>query len=779
MVDVARRACRERRLVWWVGLPAQRGSVLRRVTEDGFTALGLEFMSSQQMYYRLLANALRSCPLVVGSGRLVRVAEALAEVSGALPTPGEARLFAYAIAEAKRFGLTAADVADEAAGRASDPERRRFAEVFAAYERRLEGAWDYDDVRAEAASLAVTAADPCEADVVIVDGLREIGPLELRLLQGLARTVEVHLTLPSAPPGCAATHELAPREPSIAARYLAPNPVAEARWVLRSVKRDLVEDGIDPLDVAIIVPPERVRAVATLAEEYGVPVMDETPAALADDAAGRVLVDLLELPELPTPSRILAIPELASLANAALQHGVAGAEAVTMLAERLGVRAVWHAWMRRLEVEGDPVAWATRLVRTVLPTCVEALPDRFEDLVLGKAQEAARLATGPGFRAWWAALLLDARRPRRQPGGVPLLTATLASGRRFAKAYVVGAVEGVYGAGEREDYFVPEEDRIPLDDAFVHLGLPRRFQGRSETLAGELQQRADHVVITASEADQGGPLVPDATLLGAHPAPLPDVPAGSRLELDDAEPYRASLDPVALGPASVEFLRRYDTCSFRAWGERALKPARRSAEEQEDEPVWRALRRALTQEERLTDARLAHLARAFPEADGWLHEHAELLQRLTYGVRLGGRGGHAEARLDAAERTPLQGGAANSGGDVRVTLYRFVAPGAATTVEEATAILDGRWAEYWAAGALLEQRSYGVRRVDLVVWPLLHAPIDAFENGITYVWRRIERRREDVRRVLPAFRAGEARPKPGFACRDCPVFDVCRKGARR
>ena len=72
-----------------------------------------------------------------------------------------------------------------------------------------------------------------------------------------------------------------------------------------------------------------------------------------------------------------------------------------------------------------------------------------------------------------------------------------------------------------------------------------------------------------------------------------------------------------------------------------------------------------------------------------------------------------------------------------------------------------------------------VKRVDLVVWPLLGAPIDVVERGITYAWRRIERRREDVRRVLPAFRSGAVQPKPGYVCRDCPVFDVCRQGARR
>src|SRR5690606_40700179 len=121
---------------------------------------------------------------------------------------GDAPLCANATAAAKPAGRAAAAVEPAARMVDSAPERPRFATVFAAYERRLEGAWDYDDVRAEATSLACTADDPCEADVVIVDGLREIGPLELRLLQGLSRSVDVHLTLPAPPPACEATHVL-------------------------------------------------------------------------------------------------------------------------------------------------------------------------------------------------------------------------------------------------------------------------------------------------------------------------------------------------------------------------------------------------------------------------------------------------------------------------------------------------------------------------------------------------------------------------------------------
>src|SRR5690606_12581726 len=103
MVDLARTACQAGRRVWWIGLPAQRAGVFRRVTGDAFTALGLEVMSSQQMYYRLLTGPdfVDLKPLVVGTARLVRVAAALAESVGGLPSPGEAKLFAAAIAEAK------------------------------------------------------------------------------------------------------------------------------------------------------------------------------------------------------------------------------------------------------------------------------------------------------------------------------------------------------------------------------------------------------------------------------------------------------------------------------------------------------------------------------------------------------------------------------------------------------------------------------------------------------------------------------------------------------
>ena len=105
--------------------------------------------------------------------------------------------------------------------------------------------------------------------------------------------------------------------------------------MLRSLKRDLAS-GADPLDLAVVTPEVEIKAFAALADEYGVPLMDETPRALTDTLPGRLLLDLLELPDAPTASRLLAIPELAPLTRSALERGVAGFEAVAALAEELG-----------------------------------------------------------------------------------------------------------------------------------------------------------------------------------------------------------------------------------------------------------------------------------------------------------------------------------------------------------------------------------------------------------------------------------------------------------
>ena len=774
LLSVARDAARRGERVWWVGLPSQRTYVYRRLADEG-AVLGLEFLSSQQVYYRLLAHALKLKPLVVGTGRIALVGEALKKLRNELPSPGEARLFTRSIAEAKRFGLTWREV------RAFDEETARFRAVLRVYEELKGEAWDYDDFRLEALHLARSNHLTLEPDLIIVDGFREVGPLELELYKALSQNkkVGVWLSLPDAPPGEVASEEVARATACKVETHRAPNPVFQSRWLLRALKRDLAS-GYDALDLAVILPEREVRAFLSLADEYGVPLMDETPKALAETPPGRLLLDLLELPDYPTASRLLAIPELAPLAKAALKRGVAGREALTLLAQEVGESASWRAWLARLDVPDGELAWAQDLVES-LPEFSVKNAERFDwgtfkNHALERAKEAAQLAKGAQFRAWWGALLQETALFSRPKGGVALLTAKLASGRRFRRVYLAHAVEGAYTVGEAEDYFTPEEGRGTLEAIFALLsgsssgprsvtGLPKRFLGRDRALFAELLTRGDEVVVTYPEADQGGPLVPELALVGEACTPLPEVAAGSRLELGSADSFAPVLSRVALGSPHVQALSRYAECGFRYWAERRV--------EDQEVPWWRALVRELRERRKLGAARLDALKASYPEAAAWLAQSEGDLLPLTFGVALPerhreGQGGGPFALLDAAGR---------SGTEMR--LYTFLEPGAWSR-EDAEGWLrrPHRWNELWAAGHLLDTYGGRISGVRLYVWPVLGEPIDVFGAPIAYVWRQIASRRQKAERAFARFSAGDVTPKPGFVCRECRVFDLCRVGQR-
>ena len=780
MVAVARAACRAAKRVWYVGLPAQRAYITRRITDDGFTALGLEVMSAQQMYYRLLTGggSVDVKPLVIGNGRLVRVAEALLEVMGTLPSPGEARLFAAAIAEAKRFAVTASDLAAIAG---DDSELIRLVDVYQAYEGSMVGSWDYDDVRLAAVAMtelaprdeaARRAIESVPADVIIVDGLREVGPLELRALKALALWREVHLTLPVAPKGEPPTSVLPAGPAPLVQRYLAPNPVAEARWVMSSLKRDLALDHMDPLDLAIVATAGSAPAIGALADEYGVPIMDETPIALAETAAGRALLDLLELAESPTPSRLLAVPELTRLAAVALERGVSGHEAIGVLARESGVWQQWREWQERLTVSGDPVEWARYVLTEVLPLAQRDVPASFEAKVLTMAQEAARLGSGEGFQRWWAALLGAARQGRQQAGGVALVDATLVSGRRFGKVYVLGALEGAYGAFEREDYFTPEESRTQPE---AGEGLPLRLQERDTEVLAELLSRAQHVVVTAPVADQSGLLRPFAALLDEEPGELPDLPAGSRLELPEAEPFVPTYDSSDLGAPTAEFLRYYKDCALKAWGYRNLQ--RSDEQERLPDPEWLALRRAMLRDAHMSHGRLEELKLEFPEAATWLTGHSAKLTALNYGQRFTDVRNsvvatiHAGERVqDTGQRTAVQAGEVTD----KVVIYRFVEPNPDADWQWAMEQMRDRWSEYLAAAVMLRHPDRAPASVEFVVWPIYGEPLVFESTKKPYARKRIATRTSEVRLQAQRFATGDVTPTPGYACRDCELFQVCR-----
>ena len=539
LVSLARDAAAKGERVWWLGLPSQRSYIYRRLTQAG-AVLGVEFLSSQQLYYRLLAHALRLKPLVVGTGRLALVGQALSELRGELPAPGEARLFATAIAEAKRFGLKPEAVP------LRDEEGQRLREVYALYERIKGEAWDYDDFRAETYQYVQTMTAPPEATTVIVDGFREVGPLELRIYKSLSQHTDLYLALPEAPPTETPTQTLEPRPLNTIKMYRAPNPVSEARWVLRSLKRDLAQ-GEEALELGVIAPQREVKAFLSLADEYGVPLMDETPKALADSLAGQLLLGLLELPDYPTASRLLAIPELSGLANAALERAVVGFEAISVLAKELGLDRDWRKWLELLNVPEDELRWAQNLLDT-MPQLVsglradEAAWTSFKMQALQRAKEASSLAKGASFRAWWSALLQETQTFERPQGGVALMTHKLASGRQFKKVYLMHATEGAYSVGEAEDYFLPEEARGALMNVFAKLGLPKKFLGRDAALYQELLSRAETLIVSYPEASQSGPNAPQLGLVALNEVEdLPVLAAASRLELPSASRFEASL----------------------------------------------------------------------------------------------------------------------------------------------------------------------------------------------------------------------------------------------
>jgi ATP-dependent helicase/nuclease subunit B len=784
LVGSARAAAARGQRVVWVALPHQRAYLYRRLT-DGGALLGVEVVSGQQLMYRVLAAARALRPLVVGSERLALVGEALREATGAVPAPGEARLFAQAVAEVKRHGLDPGDL-DDAAGRlaiggpADSLEAGRLAEAFRRYQDGLGQRADYDDVRMSALRLALAGrADP-GCDVLVVDGASELGPLDLTFYRALGERLEVWVSLERAPPGWPADERLAARPADVRAHRF-PNPVAEARWVMRSVKRDLAE-GVPERELAVITPGRLARALTVLAAEYGVPLVDETPRTLADTRAGRLLLELLEVPDHPTPTRLLAVPELAPLARAALDRGVAGRDAVAALASELGVAERWRAWRDALTPHGDPRAWAAGVVDLALqhaassaPSPGDATGERGDDLaglrdpLLARGLEALRLGSADGLAGWWAALLRETRLPHTPRAGVAVLDAAHASGRRFRKAYLTGATAGAYSAGEREDYFFPDDVRRPwqavLEAALTGparradatIALPRRYRGADAALADALLARADTLVVTYAEADQGGPLRADPRL-AADPTPPPQQPAGSPLEVAGVTPYRAPDGPVEPSRVSAEGLRRSDPCTFRVWAERLVPDSR---------PVpWGVrLRRALTAEEALDPARLEALRERFPEAAGWLETHRSRLERLRYGVVVPAEGELPTARLDAVER---------AGQLMRV--LRFV-----TAAEEADASLDPgrRWNELYAARTLLRYPS--VDAVQLVAWPLLGEPSVLTPAPLTRDAGsvRLERLARDLDERWRRWRSGPPRPTPGHHCRACGVRDVCREAQPR
>lgn len=766
LMNLAIEACKNKKRVWWVGLPNHRSYIYRLASQHG-AILGFEFLVQQQVYYRLLTEATKLQPLLVGTGRIALVGEALSQIQKSPASPGEARLFTRAIAELKRFGLGYDDIA------IIDTETQRIRDVFKAYERIKGNEWDYDDFRQATLELVKTGKPKAEADLIIVDGFREISMLDLEIYQELAKSksyssnnnLKLWLSLPKTPAQFKADVVLEDKYPVKINRYKAANPVSEARWVMRSLKQDLAND-MDMLELAVILPPSRTKAFLALADEYGLPLVDESPKALTDTIAGSLILNLLELPSYPTASKLLAIPELAALAKVAMQRKIAGLSALELLATELDLLDTWNNWLNMLNLddETDELKWAKELLDLIESDLNKNIDtdfnwNNFKKHALERAKEASKLASGASFRAWWAALLQDSYVFKPARAGVAILNHNLASGRRFRKSYILSANEGNYSLREQEDYFIPEENRVVLDKIYQSKNLPKRYLGRDQLLYDELLSNADEITITYPEADQGGPLVVESSLSSKDVADLAMIAAGSRLELNQNNSFKADINNLELKAISLEKLKNYQNCPFRYW-------ANSSTKSDGFLPDWLELLKQLRNYKTLNPARLDNLKTNFPNYAVWLNEHNEALGKLRFGKSIP-ENKELQSYIDAA----AQNGKTTS-------LYRFVSPERVNNRSEAQQYIENRWNELWASAYLLENYREQIDSIRLFVWPILGQKIEVYDGSIDYVWRKMKFRKNKAKAAFAEYKTGNVEPKPGFICRECNVYDICREGQR-
>lgn len=754
--------------VWWIAPGHQRRHVQRTLAQHG-ALLGVDVMTLQQVTYRLMSDLRELKPLLTGTGRLALIGRSLSEASLNPPSPGEARLFAQAIAEAKRYGVPAASLI------AGDDEIARLQQTYLRYEELKPDAWDYDDFLLQARDRLERhepGALPIEADRIIVDGHDQLEPIEAHIVSALARHRPVELFVELAPPHL--TVDTQRPEPDAGTRhtYRFSSDVQEARWVLRDVKQELAH-GRSALDMAIVVPPGRARAVMQLAGEFGLPVMDETPKSLTDLPAGRRLLDVLELDERPSPSRLLAIPDLRPLGNAALDAGVAGLDAIERLAVQTGTQDAWHLWRDLLTIQGDPLEWGETLIDAVEGSMVasEVEPPsgadqgaavatgRFKDRALARLAEARQVASDEdSLKRWWAALLEDDGETAHPKAGIAVLHPSGAQGRRFERVWLVGATQGRYDARQAEDYFVPEDDRQPLERAYGEPGLAKRFSDRSERLKRALLHRAATVTVTYATSENRGRVVPDPVLVPGEATAAPERPAGSALELGQPDPFGLPQETVDLGPANLADVARFERCPTRWWADMRLPSA-------EPTESWLDVRQRLREQRRWQVAELHDLASEFPAHAGWLDEHAESLAQFEFGATLKTQDRQAYARVDAAR----------SEADI-LTVVRFAAPDRPLNADPRV-WEERREAHY--AHLHATQANPACHQVQFWYWPVGGSP-EAFPARPVPIerWPVVANaaKKRDARVAL--WRQGVIEAKPGHHCRTCPHLDLCRVGQR-
>ena len=811
-------------------LPNQRAQFLERLAANG-PSLGIEVTNLQNIAYRLLDRLGQNRPVVLNPGRVALTARMLERTLERSIGPGEARLYARAVAECKRFGFVPTET--------GDPYQDTLARVYAGYEAALISSdlQDLDDVRLRLTRLLETR--PLELGAhLIVDGYRSFNPSELEVIRALSNIARSSLvTLPAGSPDThseAWAHPL--RQPEIRAlgsRLNATlkrldgsgkpwaglpksvrletysNPVEEARATLRTIKT-LMHEGARAQDIAIVIPnPVFVRVLEALGREYAVPIAPETQGGALETADGRKLEALLAAPARDYPVRELRAlsglePDLSTLADALEQAGVAAGssayplvcfdqaalaalERVRQIAQppETGTAAELVAWFETLLerfVRDAPFAESARVIAREAARILEPTSETGPN----KSGLPSKTMTGAGFTDWLRNLLSSLQVAHPDAGrGVAVLTAEEISGRRFDHVFVIGATDGAYRSADGEDFFVPEEQRDQLEQLLRLIpGLPEKLNGLEDSALFDILTRANiGLNVSHPRAERGASL-------RAHPR-LAQLAGGensgerpftaSTLELAAAahqpsNQTRAAWQIKPRAATRANDLERAAQCNLRSWADAVLPTPARASGLVTDELLrsWGSKMRRAKWKGEDTNA-----SEAVPE------EHKDRLASLASGFR---------ARLEQVieARVPGQPGVdvqlgyrANLDG-IEFTLdgVRFKRdPSGQIRSTEIFRVLedanDGysqfmnpeRQREWWFADAMRERGSI----VTFWAWDLNNQPKFVMNLDKPYAQRRLAESLVMLEGTKRALETGKITANPGFHCRLCAQRDVCRE----
>ena len=807
-------------------LPNQRTQFLERLAANG-PSLGVEVTNLQNIAYRLLDRLGENRPVVLNPGRVALTARILERTLERSVGPGEARLYARAVAECKRFGFVPTPT--------GEPYQDTLAQVYLGYEAALIASdlQDLDDVRLRLTQLLETQALETQAlelgAHLIVDGYRSFNPSELEVIRALSNIARSSLiTLPAGSPDThleAWAHPLRQPEiraigsrlnatvkrldgtgkpwaglPKIVRLETYSNPVDEARATLRQIKT-LLHTGTRAQDIAIVIPnPVFVRVLEALGREYAVPIAPETQGGALETPDGRKLEALLAAPARDYPVRELRAlsglePDLSTLADALEQAGVAaGSSAYPLVCFDQNALAA----LERVRLIAQPPETGTA---AELVAWFEALLERFvRDAPFAEsarviAREAARILeptsqtsmTGAGFTDWLRNLLSSLQVTHPDAGrGVAVLTAEEISGRRFDCVFVIGATDGAYKSGDGEDFFVPEEQRDQLEQLLKLIpGLPEKLNGLEDSSFFDVLTRANlSINVSYPRAERGASLRahPRLAQLGSIATSSNEIPAtASSLELAAAQ-YLQTLQPRAAWQIKPRVatrandLERAVQCNLRSWADAALPAPARASGLVTDELLrsWGSkMRRAKWKGED------THALEVVPE------EHKDRLASLASGFR---------SRLEQVieSRVPGQPGVdvqlgyrANLDG-IEFTLdgvrFKRDPSGQIRTTEIFRVLEDAndgyshfmnseRQREWWFAHAMRERGSI----VTLWAWDLNNQPKFVMNLEKPYAQRRLAESLVALEETKRALESGSITANPGFHCRLCSQRDVCRE----